>query len=992
MIQRILFLLALSVSLLAHGAAPERVVRVGIYDNAPKVYADAGGRADGIMVELLREVARLEGWELQFVRCQWSHCLAALGDGAIDVLPDVAWTEERTRVFDFPRVPALFSWSQLYRRSGTAIGSVSDLGGKRIAVLSGSIQERYFSEFAGGFGAAPTLVPVMSVPEGFELVRRGWAEAVVASKFVGDVQAPRYGLRETPIMFQPARLFYATGKGRNADLRAALDRRLGAWQADPHSVYFEILDRWSSRSLLARVPPLAWWGAGLVLAMLALALATAAWLRRKVARQGGVLKETEHRLATILDGIDSLVYIKDTGSRYRYANRALHAFLGRAGPDILGRSDAELFASKDADRIARDDRRAMADRTRVVTEETVPDVHGRDVTLLTTKIPLFREDGAVYGMCGISIDISERRAAEEANRVAATVFQSSEGMFIAGPDHRILRVNAAFCGMSGWAPEELIGQPLPPYALSPGGEDAGAPMWAALESGGKWQGEVWSRRKGGEWYPARLTLAEVRDDAGRLTHFVGTQGDISAQKLAQDEIAQLAYFDPLTGLPNRRLLRERLEHCLLQHARSGQLAALLFLDIDNFKDLNDVHGHEAGDQLLRQVGARVSACTRAGDTVARVGGDEFVILLEDVGRDELEASHHAAATGWKIIEAIRAPFDLDGHIHHATCSLGAALGEDTALDMDTLMKRADMALYGAKRDGRDTLRFFQSDMELQVTRRLALESELRAAQDGTGCRLLFQPQVDDSGRIAGAEALLRWNSPSRGPVGPDEFIPVAEASGLIHSMGRWVLRRACEQLASWRRMPGLDRVTMAVNVSTHQFRQPGFAAEVLDIAAEYGIAPSSLKLELTESVLIDDVDDTIGKMLLLKAAGIGFSLDDFGTGYSSLAYLKRLPLDQLKIDRSFVRDILSNPNDAAIARSIVALGQSLGLAIIAEGVETREQRSFLAGIGCACCQGYLFGRPMEASAFEALLHAQSTTAIPADNWADAGTEPGGGGA
>lgn len=457
---------------------------MGIYDNPPKIYVDAHGGADGILIDILREIARTEGWTLRFVRCQWVQCLAALDNGKIDLLPDVAWSEERSRRYGFPRIPALFSWSQLYRRADTPIGSVASVSGKRIAILSGSIQERYFIEFASGFGAAPTLVPTGSVAEGFRLVRNGQADAVVASKFAGDLYSQQYGIVETPIMFQPARLFYAVGKGRNDDLLAGLDRNLGAWQADPDSVYYHVLARWQSRGLLARIPSSIWWGTGAVLLMLGVALAQAAWLRRQVGRKSGALKESEHRFDTILDSIDSLVYIKDTASRYLYANRALHAFMGRSGADIIGRSDADLFAPQVAAQLMRNDTRTMDERQRVVTEETVPNALGSEMTVLTTKIPLCREDGSVYGICGISIDITERRAAEEANRIAATLFQSAEGMFIAGPNHRLLRVNEAFCVLHDRPAADLVGGQLPPFSLTPDGAEANQDMWTAVESAG----------------------------------------------------------------------------------------------------------------------------------------------------------------------------------------------------------------------------------------------------------------------------------------------------------------------------------------------------------------------------------------------------------------------------------------------------------------------------------------------------------------------------
>lgn len=969
LLRRLLLLVLLSFAPLANAAAAPRVVLVGVYTNPPKLYIGDDGQADGIMVDLLRQVAAAEGWQLRFVSCQWTQCLNALQEGRIDLLPDVAWTEERTQRLDFHRVPALFSWSQIYRRAGIPLTDMTDIGGMRIAVLSDSIQQRYFTRFAADFGVKPQLVPVASVADGFDLVAQGKADAVVASHYVGSFYATGRAIVATPIMFQPARLFYATGKGHNGDLLAALDRHLGAWQSQPDSVYFDILEQWQSRGFLAQAPAYLRWGAGLVLALLAATLVVAAWLKGQNLRKTGALRETRQRLQTILDSVDSLIYIKDASLRYTYANHALQQFSGRSREDIIGRKDDELFGPAVAALVASSDQRAIAERRRVVLEETVPDAEGRQRTVLTTKIPLLQDDGRIQGICGISLDISERRAAEESTRVAATVFESAEGMFIAGRDSRIVRVNDAYCAMSGYTVDELAGSFLPPFSLSWGGDDAGVAMWAAAEAEGKWQGEIWTSRKDGSVYPARLTVTAVRDGSGSITHYVGTQGDISEQKAAQDEIGRLAYSDPLTGMANRRLLLERLRHCLPLHERSGQIAALLFLDLDDFKDLNDLRGHGAGDRLLMQVAQRLSACTRAGDTVARIGGDEFVVLLENLGRDPHEALQHAALTGRKILDAVREPFDIDGMPHHATCSLGAALS--TEGDIDTLMKRGDMAMYRAKREGKNTLCFFHPDMEAEVSQRLAMEAQLRESLHKGGFALHYQPQVDSAGRISGAEALLRWNRPTSAPVGPAEFIPVAEASGLILPLGRWALGEACRQLAQWCCLPRMGNLSLAVNVSVRQFRQPGFVREVLDIVDGCGIDPRLLKLELTETVLIDDIDETIDKMLQLQARGIRFALDDFGTGYSSLSYLKRLPLDQLKIDRSFVRDILDNPNDASIARSIVALSESLGLGIIAEGVETQAQRDFLAQIGCGCCQGYLFGQPMDAAAFTRLVTAPS---------------------
>ncbi|MEO8407857.1 MAG: EAL domain-containing protein, partial [Oxalobacteraceae bacterium] len=432
-------------------------------------------------------------------------------------------------------------------------------------------------------------------------------------------------------------------------------------------------------------------------------------------------------------------------------------------------------------------------------------------------------------------------------------------------------------------------------------------------------------------------------------------------------IEYLAFYDPLTRLPNRRLLLDRLQQALASSARSHRTGALLFIDLDNFKMLNDTLGHDKGDLLLRQVAQRLAGCVREGDSVARLGGDEFVLVLEDLSGNANEAATQAEAVGEKILAALHHPYHLAGHEYHNTASIGVALFVDHQSSVDALMKYADLAMYEAKKAGRNTLRFFDPHMQAAITARADLEQDLREALQQRQFLLYYQPQVDAAGRITGTEALLRWQHPQRGIVSPTVFVPLAEETGLIVPLGLWVLETACHQLVAWATKPETAHLGVAVNVSAMQFRRPDFVEQVRQVLDRSGANPRKLKLELTESLLLDNVEEVIARMTVLKAWGIGFSLDDFGTGYSSLSYLKRLPLDQLKIDQSFVRDLLTDPNDAAIARTIVALAQSLGLSVMAEGVETKEQRDCLALQGCHAYQGYLFGSPVPVADFERLL-------------------------
>ena len=464
-----------------------------------------------------------------------------------------------------------------------------------------------------------------------------------------------------------------------------------------------------------------------------------------------------------------------------------------------------------------------------------------------------------------------------------------------------------------------------------------------------------------------LTKFSYIDSDGRR-YLCGLAIDITERKVAEDRIESLAFYDPLTGLPNRRLLLDRLAHVLDASSRNARLGALLFIDLDNFKTLNDTLGHDQGDLLLQMVAERLVTNVRKGDTLARLGGDEFVVLLEDLGESALDAAAQAETVAESVLATLGQPYMLGGHAHHSTPSIGITLIGETSESLEEPLKRADLAMYQAKAAGRNTLRFFDPRIQSVINERAHLETELRAAVAQQQLLLHYQPQVDTD-RLIGAEVLVRWRHPERGIVSPADFIPLAEDTGLIVPLGRWVLDQACAQLALWATQPAMAQLTIAVNVSPYQFHQANFVDQVLEAIANAGANSQMLKLELTEGMLITSVGDVISKMARLKKEGVSFSLDDFGTGYSSLAYLKRLPLDQLKIDQSFVKDILVDSNDAAIATTIIALAKSLSLAVIAEGVETEAQRDFLAQHGCSAYQGYLCSRPLPLDAFEAFARS-----------------------
>ncbi|MBS1227780.1 MAG: diguanylate cyclase/phosphodiesterase with sensor(s) [Proteobacteria bacterium] len=561
------------------------------------------------------------------------------------------------------------------------------------------------------------------------------------------------------------------------------------------------------------------------------------------------------------------------------------------------------------------------------------------------------------------LKIREEARKESENQLRELFDEVPIGYHEFDAEGRITRVNKTELESLGYSLEEMLGHYTWEYV-----EDSIYSKKAVLAklAGASSPGINFERnfvRKDGTLIPMLIDDKLLRDKAGNITGIRSVVMDITLRKSTEEEIKHLAFYDQLTGLPNRRLLFNRLEQSLASRSRHKREGALLFLDLDSFKTLNDTLGHDTGDLLLQQVAKRLTGCVREGDTVARIGGDEFVVMLEDLSEDVQEAATQVEVVGEKILANLSAPYLLGSYTHRSTASLGITLFADDQDAVDDLLKRADLAMYQAKAAGRNTLRFFDPKMQAVVNTRAALEAGLREALRQEQFLVYYQPQVDSSGRVFGAEALLRWQHPERGLVSPGEFIPLAEDTGLIFPIGQWVLETVCSQLAAWAAHPATAQLSVAVNVSVRQLHQASFVDQVLAVLERSKVNPQRLKLELTESLLADDAEGIIAKMTLLKTKGVGFSLDDFGTGYSSLSYLKRMPLDQLKIDQSFVRDIYSDPNDAAIAKMIIVLAGSLGLKIIAEGVETEEQREFLLSNGCPTYQGYLFSHPLPLDDF-----------------------------
>lgn len=822
-------------------------LRVGVYDNPPKIYINDQNQADGILWRLLKEMAARENWQLQAVQCEWNNCLQQLESGAIDLMPDVASSENRSQRFDFHQQPALFSWSQVYEREGTGLLSLLDMAGRRIALLEGSIHFEYLSDLIANFGIEVDWVLMNDLEEAFDAVANGAADAVVSNHYFGDLRSANLGLVRTPIIFQPSQLYYAVADNTRQPLLQTIDRYLAEWKADPESPYFSALREYSVDQEGAVLPVWLPWGIAILTLALLSALAFSLLLRFKVTEKTRSLVASENRLNIILNSVEAYIYIKDHKLRYQYVNRKVCELFGVPAGQIVGKTDADFFDEATCEHLYENDMRVLRNGERVAEEEiNTLDSDQREHVFISVKLPLRNPDNSIYALCGISTDITE---------------------------HKQIR----------------------------------------------------------------------------------------------NQLHQLAFFDSLTGLPNRRLVMEKLDHAMASRLKTGHEGAVLIIDLDNFKTVNDTLGHEMGDLLLQLVAKRFERGLLATDTAGRLGADEFILIVEDVALNANDALTRVRDMADFLCQQFAQPFDLEGTDYVCSVSIGVAMFSDVGGDVDALLKGADLALAAAKTGGRNIVRFFNPDMQVEVTRRTRIKHALRKAIESSSFKLFLQPQVDKDGKIVSLEALLRMTDPLLGDITPGDFIPVAETSGLIVPLGEWVIHRACELLQQWLAIPAMSDMTLAVNISPRQFHHAGFADHVLRCMKKFNIPGTALVLEVTESLLIDDIDSTILKMQALGAKGIQFALDDFGTGYASLSYLKRLPLTQLKIDQSFVRDLLIDQNDEAIVRTIIALGNSLDMQVVAEGVETEDQATRLQEMGCHYFQGCHFGRPQPAQTYLDLL-------------------------
>lgn len=839
-------------------AQSARVVRIGVYENPPKL-SMVEAQVSGIFGDVITAIAQREGWRLEPVLCQWQQCLELLERGDIDVMPDVAINEIRDRRFVFHQEPVLRSWSQLYSSNDLNIRNLLDVDNLRIAVLKDSVQDIYLRNLTASFDLTITWISVDNFEAGFQAVVNDRADIVAANHHYGDLRARELNLFATPVIFQPATLYFAASKGGNAEpLLPTIDSYLVEWKAQADSPLTKILEKWGVYAAPAAIP--SYLIAALIIIALALIITLGVvWtLRSRVHFKAAELKLSENKLNAILNSVEAYIYIKDKSLRYQYANRMVAELLGTTEQDIIGKTDFDFFNDKTCKNLRINDMRVIEKGERVVEEETNVTESGEQRTFLSVKIPLRDPQGRVYALSGISTDITQHRQIQE-----------------------------------------------------------------------------------------------------QLNH--------------------ARFFDTVTGLANRRLLLDRLEHALANAQRTQYEGALLAIDLNDFTMVNDAFGHQFGDQLLQEVARRIERLIDEADTAARLGADDFVVALENLNGDREQAIVDARQWAHRLTLLLSEPFEIEGRQYTTSASVGVTMFSDSNTNVEVLLRNADLALADAKLEGPHAIRFFNPSMQENVSRRLHLESAMRRAIANKHFHFHLQPQVDSQHHVTGVELLLRWSDSDLGFVPPSEFIPVAEATGLIVPLGEWLLEEAGKLMQRWQADPMLRDITVAVNISAKQFRHAGFVDMIKRIIQQPNINASCLELEITESMLIDDVQNTVRRIAKLNEWGVRFSLDDFGTGYASLSYLKQLPIYQLKIDQSFIRDILNDTNDEIIVSTILGLGRSMGLEVIAEGVETAQQARRLNEMGCAKYQGFYFGRPASPVEWEARLRESRLTIYAGGN-------------
>lgn len=1023
-----LYLLFFISLLILFGNVRAADVRVGVYENEPKIFTNARGIPSGIFIDLLKAVAERENWQLTYVPCQWEDCLKKLEAGGIDLMPDVAYSDEREHSFDFHSTPALYSWSQAYRRKDIEISSILDFNGKRISLLGGGIQEKTLVNMLAGFNVEAQLIRTRTMEEAFRMTQSGMADVAITNQYFGDFHKDGFNLAETPIIFQPSRLYFATAKGRRHDLLDKIEKYLSEWQNTANSPYFKIIKRWGGQVQNTFIPGVFWWGLIAVVGIMLLAVLGMEILRREIrsrTRELSVSNEKLQRITRLYSALSqcnkAIVHCVDETELFplicripvEYGGMKM-AWVGKVDEQAKQVIPAAWYGSGTE----------YLENLNISTDTGDPTGRGPTGIALRENRPFWCQDfandpvtapwheqGAHYGWgssasiplscrnkvvglltlyasetnafdeparnllieMGMDISFALDRFTSEAEtknmeksliQLAHAVEQSPTTVIITDLDSNIEYVNPTFAKLTGYDPEEVIGRNPRIFQSGKTPRKIYEEMWALLKRGESWQGELINRRKDGSEYIEDVIISPVRQADGRITNYLAIKEDITEKKKNEERIENLKHFDQLTGLPNQTLLSDRFNYSLSRAQRNGECLAIMFVDLDNFKTINDTLGHTVGDQLLMEVANRMKEALRREDTVSRQGGDEFSLILPNT--DQRGAAHVAA----KLIEKVSMPYQIGQHELISTPSIGISVYPHDGKDIEILFRNADTALFHAKQAGRNNFRFFTPEMQIHSIRTLQLSNSLRYALARNQMYLQYQPRVSiEDGHVTGVEALLRWQHPELGMISPVEFIPLAENNGQIIQIGEWVLSTAVSQLKKWLEQ-GFPPMVMAVNLSAVQFRQPDLVETVVGILDEVGLAHEYLELELTEATAMDNPQMALKIINKFHATGIHMAIDDFGTGYSSLSYLKRFQLQKLKIDRSFIIDISDNPEDKAIVTAIISLAASLGMKTLAEGVETAEQLVHLRLQGCEEVQGYYFSKPLSVDSFAEYIEKQ----------------------
>lgn len=964
--------------------APLRVVADNNYP--PYLFVDRHGKPEGYLIDLWRLWEKKTGVPVDIRPMQWAAAQQAMHDGRADVIDMLFRTPARERFYDYSEPYAELEVSIYVDRSLACLHEAHSLVGMTVGVQRGDA----CIDFLTGSGVSS----LRGYPDYESILAAARAEEVKVF-CMDDTPANYYMyLHQDRQRFLKAFTLYsgkfhwAVRKGDEQTMalvergmasitpseREALRRK---WFSQPVELlpYLRVLMFAALGALAVLVAILAW-----VRSLRRAVQARTAEIAHKnlqLEQASRALLTDQAQLRSLFEGNPDAMALKDANRVYVHCNRQFEALVGLSREHILGRTDDQVFADSGfVAMVKRRDEEVLAHGRTFRSDEVVLSRDGGERHLEVIKVPIRGMEGRVTGVLAVSRDISARRHAERELRIASVAFETQDGMMITDGNGAIERVNAAFTRITGWAAEEAVGRS--PRILRSGVHDEAfyAQMWEALTRTGYWTGEVVNRARNGALYTARLSITAVADARGRAMHYVGNLQDISSEKQARALANRLSLFDHLTGLPNRAELDRRIAAAVAERTEIQEFGAVMMLDLDHFQKVNDSLGHAVGDGLLVSVAQRLHAGLRAGDMLARFSGDSFVLLCESLGPDRVVAATRAMAIAEAARLAMADQVVLEGRRFACSGSVGVTLFHDDRTGADALLRQAELAMYKSKQGGRDMVRFFEDAMQSELDEHNRLEGELREALERGQLVLFYQVQVDRHGRPVGAEALVRWHHPKRGLVPPGTFIPLAEETGLILPIGRWALQTACRQLAAWQGQPVLQDLTLAVNISPLQFKVDSFVDDILDDLRGAGAPAARLKLEVTESLAIDDFTSSISKLNALKSHGFSISLDDFGTGNSSLNYLTKLPLTQLKIDKSFVDELPSSQRDAMVAQTIIAMGHGLGLDVIAEGVETPAQHEFLAAHGCHAFQGYLFGKPVPVDELEIMVRSLSGTRTP----------------